>query len=121
MEDVLVQVDTFYYPIDFVVLDIEQSTRGINNIAIILGRPFLAASNALINCRNGLMKLTFGNMTMEINIFNLIKKPEPYRDDPMDVFIIDSVVQEHLDDLMGYILDAYYEWLDEADTIFELP
>ena len=56
MEDVLVQVDTFYYPIDFVVLDIEQSTKGINNVPIILGRPhFLATSNALINCRNGLM------------------------------------------------------------------
>ena len=119
MEDILVQVDTFYYPVDFVVLDIEQSTRGINNIPIFLRIPFLATSNALINCRNGLMQLTFGNMTMEINIFNLFKKPESYEDDPLDVFVIDNVVEEHMDDLMGYTLDTYHQCLDEVDTLFE--
>jgi hypothetical protein len=25
----------------------------------------------LINCRNGLMKLSFGNMTLEMNVFNI--------------------------------------------------
>ena len=35
VEDVLVQVSTFHYPIDFVAIDIEQSTKG-NNIPIIL-------------------------------------------------------------------------------------
>jgi hypothetical protein len=25
----------------------------------------------LINCRNGLMKLSFGNLTLEINVFNI--------------------------------------------------
>ena len=38
-------------------------------------RPFLATSNALINCRNGLMQLTFGNMAIEVNVFNMSKKP----------------------------------------------
>ncbi|RVW64648.1 Transposon Ty3-I Gag-Pol polyprotein [Vitis vinifera] len=33
--------------------------------------PFLATSNAIINCRNGVMQLTFGNMTLELNIFHL--------------------------------------------------
>jgi hypothetical protein len=42
---------------------------------MILGRPFLATSNALINCRNELMKLSFRNMTLEINIFNICKQP----------------------------------------------
>ena len=55
VEDLLVQANTFYYPVDFVVLDIEKSTRRTNKIPIILGRPFLATSNTLINCRNGLM------------------------------------------------------------------
>ncbi|XP_075483643.1 uncharacterized protein LOC142523798 [Primulina tabacum] len=40
------------------------------------GRPFLATSNALINCRNGIMKLSFGNMTLELNVFNLCKQPD---------------------------------------------
>ena len=120
MENVLVQVGTFYYPIDFVVLDIEQYTKG-NNISIILGRSFLGTSNALINCRNGLMLLTFGDMTREINIFNLVKKSEPIEDDPMNAFAIDGVVEEHVDNLMGYSLDLSYQCLDKANTIFEPP
>ncbi|XP_024046520.1 uncharacterized protein LOC112100886 [Citrus clementina] len=40
-----------------------------------LGRPFLATVNALINCRNGLMNLSFGNMTLELNVFNMCRQP----------------------------------------------
>ena len=38
---------------------------------IIIGRPFLAIANAPINCQNGVMQLSFGNMTLELNVFNL--------------------------------------------------
>ena len=38
---------------------------------IILRRPFLAITNALISCQNGVMQLSFGNMTLELNVFNL--------------------------------------------------
>ena len=74
VEDVLGKVDKFYYPVDFVVLDTELVAEGTNHIPIILGRPFLATSNAIINFRNGAMKLTFGNMTLELNIFYLSSK-----------------------------------------------
>ena len=75
IQDVLVQVDNFYYPVDFVVLDIDLIVKETNYVPIILGRPFLATSNIIINCRNGLMQLTFGNMTLELNIFYMSKKP----------------------------------------------
>ena len=55
IEDLLVQVDNFYYPIDFVVLDTDPIVKETNYVPIILGRPFLATSNVIINCRNGLM------------------------------------------------------------------
>ena len=74
VEDVLVKVDKFYYPVDFVVLDTEPIASGPNHVPIILGRPFLATANAIINCRNGVMQLTFGNMTLELNIFHLNHK-----------------------------------------------
>ena len=64
VEDVLIQVDKFYYLVDFVVLDIEPVVIGANHVPIIMGRPFLATSNAIINFRNGVMQLTFGNMTL---------------------------------------------------------
>ena len=74
VEDVLVKIDKFYYPIDFIVLDTETIANKPNHVPIILGRPFLATANAIINCRNGVMQLTFGNMTLELNIFHLNNK-----------------------------------------------
>ena len=74
VEDVMVKIDKFYYPVDFMVLDIEPMAESANQVPIIIGRPFFATSNAIINCRNGVMHLTFGNMTLELNIFNLSNK-----------------------------------------------
>ena len=74
VEDVLVKIEKFYYPVDFVVLDTEPIANEPNHVPIILGRPFLATANAIINCRNGVMQLTFGNMTLELNIFHLNNK-----------------------------------------------
>ena len=71
VEDVLVKINNFYYPVDFVVIDTAPSSNEPNHVPIILGRPFLATANAIINCRNGIMQLTFGDMILELNIFNL--------------------------------------------------
>ena len=81
VEDVLVKVDKFYYPVDFVVIDTEPIASGPNHVPIILGRPFLSTGNAIINCRNGVMQLTFGNMTLELNIFHLSHKHKPLEAD----------------------------------------
>ncbi|KAL6326186.1 hypothetical protein AAG906_001581 [Vitis piasezkii] len=102
VEDVLVQVDNFYYPVDFVVLDMDPIVKEANYVPIILGRPFLATSNAVINCRNGLMQLTFGNMTLELNIFHMSKKlitPEE-EEGPYEVCIIDTLMEEHCNQSM---------------------
>ena len=49
VEDVLIQVDKFYYSVDFVVLDTEPVVVGAKYVSIILRRPFLATFNAIIN------------------------------------------------------------------------
>ena len=98
VEDVLIQVDKFYYPVDFVLLDIEPVAVGANYVPIILGRPFLATSNAIINCQNGVMQLTFGNMTLELNIFHLSKKHmQPAEEGPEEICIIDTILEEQAD------------------------
>ena len=73
VEDVLVQVDKFYFPVDFIILDMHPVSNANSQISMILGCPFLATSNALIHCRSGVLKLSFGNMTFELNIFNTYK------------------------------------------------
>ncbi|CAL8118173.1 unnamed protein product [Prunus armeniaca] len=56
IEDVSVQVDKFYYPVDFVVLDTQPVLHSENEIPVILGRPFLATCDTHISCRSGVDK-----------------------------------------------------------------
>ena len=74
-------MDKFYYTVDFVVLDIESIAVGPNHVPIILGRPFLATSNAITNCRNRVMQLKFGNMTLKLNIFHPSNKHKTAKDE----------------------------------------
>ena len=90
-----IQVNKFYFPVDFVVLDTELIAIGTNYVPIILGRPFLATSDAIINFQNGFMQLTFGNMTLELNIFHLGKKHmQPVEEGPEEACIIDTILEE---------------------------
>lgn len=93
VKDVLVQVNKFYFPIDFIVLDTQPMLNACTQIPIILGHPFLVTSNALINCRNGVMKLSFGNMTLELNIFNICKQHGDV-DDVHEVNFVETVMQD---------------------------
>ncbi|XP_034689198.1 uncharacterized protein LOC117917081 [Vitis riparia] len=95
IEDVLIQIDNFYYPVDFVVLDTEKRTSGLNHVPIILGRLFFATANALINCRSGVMQLTFGNMTIELNIFHSCKKHGTKEDEELkEAYLIELPMEE---------------------------
>ena len=95
VEDVLVQVDKLYYLMDFVVLETEPVAVGANYVPIILGRPFSATSNGIINFRNGVMQLTFGNMKLELNIFHLGKKLAHLEEEgPEKVCLIETIVDE---------------------------
>ena len=93
MEDVLIKISNFIYPVDFVILETEPVINPKDHIPIILGRLFLAITNVLINYRNGLMKLSFGSMTIDLNIFNLEKK----RDQFVDVNLIQNAIYEIID------------------------
>ena len=93
IEDVLIKVDKFYFPVDFIVLDTQPVENVKAQIPIILGRPFLATSNAIINCRNGVLKLSFGNMTVELNVFNVAHKGVEI-DDLCDVNMIETATHD---------------------------
>ena len=45
VKDVLVHVDKFYFPVDFVVLDTQPMVNQGTQFPMILGRPFLATAN----------------------------------------------------------------------------
>ena len=82
------------YPIDFIFLETQPMCNARSQTPVILGRLFLATVNAIIHCRNVSMRLTFGDMTREISVFNLEKQPRDVEDQTFDVNIIENITCE---------------------------
>jgi hypothetical protein len=87
---VLIKIHKFYFPVDFIVLDTQPISHASISIPFILGCPFLVTSNALINCRSGVLKLFFGNMTVELNIFNTCNQLKD-EEDMHDVNLLETL------------------------------
>ena len=71
IEDVLVKVDKFIFPEDFIALDIEEDKE----IPIILGRPFLATGRAMIDVQRGELKLRVQEDEVKLNVFEAVRHP----------------------------------------------
>ncbi|XP_075500169.1 uncharacterized protein LOC142538756 [Primulina tabacum] len=69
LEDVLVKVDKFIFPADFVILDMEED----HDTPLIFGRPFLATGRALIDVHKGELTLRVGGEAVIFNIYQAIK------------------------------------------------
>ena len=93
--DDLIRVGDFIYPVDFIVLETQLVANSRAQTPVILGRPFLATANAIINCRNGSMRFTFGDITKEVNVFNLGKQPKDLEDQTFKVNYIENLTSEH--------------------------
>ncbi|XP_021975080.1 uncharacterized protein LOC110870188 [Helianthus annuus] len=67
VENLLVKVDKFVFPVDFVVLDMDAD----ENILLILGRPFLNTAKALIDVFLGTITLRAGEELVVFKVTNL--------------------------------------------------
>ena len=64
LEDVLVKVGKFIFPVDFMVMKMEED----NQVPLLLGRPFLATGAALIDVKKGELILRVGNEAVHFNL-----------------------------------------------------
>ncbi|KAI3719843.1 hypothetical protein L6452_20748 [Arctium lappa] len=76
IEDVLVQVDKFIFPADFIILDFEAD----QDIPILLGRPFLATGRTLIDVQKGELTMRLQDQKVTFNVFNSLKYPTDVED-----------------------------------------
>ncbi|KAL8520643.1 hypothetical protein ACS0TY_011253 [Phlomoides rotata] len=74
VEDVMVKVDDFIFPVDFVVLDMVED----RSIPLILGRPFFATGGAMIDVRNGELSL---NVENDHVLFNIHEDRKPIKEE----------------------------------------
>ncbi|XP_070043013.1 uncharacterized protein [Nicotiana tomentosiformis] len=72
VEDVLVRVDKFIFPIDFIVVKMKEDKE----VPLILGRPFLVTSKAILDIHDRKLILRVGDktMTFEMNVEMGVKK-----------------------------------------------
>ena len=121
IEDILVKVDKFIFPANFIVLDMEEDKE----IPIILGRPFLATGKARIDVQRGELKLRVQEDEVKFNMFEVVRHPV----ESDTCFIVETVeaivfsqsglidplkaslVQSDSDKL-GEEVEEYVKWMD---------
>ena len=81
LEDVLVKVGKFIFPVDFVIMKMEEDTQ----VPLLLGRPFLATGATLIDVQKGQLTLRVGNETVHFNLNRSLEHPDIDAESCMDV------------------------------------
>ncbi|XP_070055316.1 uncharacterized protein [Nicotiana tomentosiformis] len=71
IDDVLVRVDKFILPADFVILDCEVDYK----VPIILGRPFLATGKALVDVEAGDLTFRVGDEKIMFHVCKSMRQP----------------------------------------------
>ena len=70
LEDIINSVDSWEYPMDFLVLNIQSNLDGH---PLILGRPWLATTNAYIECIFGNMPISNGSSKKSLVLYPPVK------------------------------------------------
>jgi hypothetical protein len=73
-------------------------------------------ANALINCRSRVMKISFGNMKMELNIFHIRKQPLEY-DEAHQVCLIEDIIDEVVEEsiIEGPLESCFAQFGEDLD------
>ena len=72
LEDVLVKVGKFIFPIDFVIMKMEEDTQ----VPILLGKPLLATGATLIDVQKGELTLRVGDEAVHFNLNKSLEQPD---------------------------------------------
>ncbi|CAL0301721.1 unnamed protein product [Lupinus luteus] len=92
VEDVLVKVDGLVFPVDFVIMDIEEDKE----VPLILGRPFMKTARVIIDVDDGKLKVRVGDQEVNFNVFEAMRHPRDkqncFRVDIIDdIFLLDDI------------------------------
>ncbi|KAI3821357.1 hypothetical protein L1987_08923 [Smallanthus sonchifolius] len=98
VENLLVKVDKFFFPADFIILDMEVDDR----VPLILGRPFLRTAKALIDVFDGKITLHVGDENVTFDVMKSMKNSSGQYD---SLFFIDTFIS-HMDRCLDYVCGA---------------
>ncbi|XP_023758282.1 uncharacterized protein LOC111906743 [Lactuca sativa] len=93
-EDLLVKVDKFVFPTDFIVLDIEED----HQVSIILGKPFLNTTSAIVDIRESKLTLRVGEDSVTFGVDRAMKHSKFSDDTTFSVDILEELMEEWKED-----------------------
>ncbi|XP_048229302.1 uncharacterized protein LOC125369928 [Ricinus communis] len=96
IEDVLVKVNKFIFPLDFVVMDM----NGESDVPLILGRPFLATSKALIDVSSGKLELRVDDESITFDLTKSLRYPYEHDGTVCSIDFINDIVESQLQEIM---------------------
>ncbi|XP_014511736.1 uncharacterized protein LOC106770440 [Vigna radiata var. radiata] len=133
VEDVLVKVDKSLFPVDFVIMEMEEDI----DVPLILGRPFMKTAIVLIDVDNEKLKVRVQNEEVDFNVFEAMSHPNDdetcFQLDALDevcsntekVAYISSALEKTLIDACEALNEEEEKLIDECltnlDTLKEIP
>ncbi|GJT39699.1 reverse transcriptase domain-containing protein [Tanacetum coccineum] len=101
-ENMLVEVSKFTFPVDFIILEMEEDSK----VPLILGRPFLHTADVVIHVKQKQLNLGVGSERMVFSIDSAMKHSYSNDDTCFGIDVIDEILEED-----------FYALLDEGSKI----
>ncbi|GJV06671.1 reverse transcriptase domain-containing protein [Tanacetum coccineum] len=95
-ENMLIEVGKFTFPIDFVILEMEEDSKA----PLILERPFLHTTDAVIHVKQKKLNLGVSTEPMTFSIDSAMKHSYSNNDTCFSIDIIDEILEENFDALL---------------------
>ncbi|XP_052621827.1 uncharacterized protein LOC128127385 [Lactuca sativa] len=89
-EDILVKVDKFVFPADFIILDMEADPQ----VPIILGRPFLNTASAIVDMRDSKLTLQVGEDSVTFGVDQAMKYSRNSDEKTFSIDMLDELLEE---------------------------
>ncbi|XP_023766911.1 uncharacterized protein LOC111915484 [Lactuca sativa] len=89
-EDLLVKVDKFIFPTDFIILDMETDPQ----VPIILGRPFLNTASAIVDIQDSKLTLWVGDDSVTFGVDQAMKYSRNSDDTTFSIDMLDELLEE---------------------------
>ncbi|XP_071687825.1 uncharacterized protein [Rutidosis leptorrhynchoides] len=96
-EDLPVGVNSFTFPTDFVILEMEEDAK----VPLILGHPFLNTVDAIIFVQKKQLSIGVGDERVTFSVDKAMKYPSSSDDSCFRIDVIDNCVDDDLQELFG--------------------
>lgn len=115
-EDLLVKVDKFVFPVDFIELDMEED----HQVPIILGRPFLNTAGAIVDIRDSRLTLRVAEESVIFGIDQAMKHSNCSDDTAFSVDVLEELLEGWKEDETSEHISTLEDDFDAERDLKEL-